>query len=132
MTEKKLSAEEVLQRIDQLLVVLKEISQDLTDISRSLKAAAGPSPVTSVAPSPAPSMAPAQQMRSIEDTRTLFPRELENLLHFEETPEYIIIKPRQFLGSENFGKVRSIVIGIGGEYKSAGKESHFRVSRQVR
>jgi len=128
MSERKPSVEEVLQRIDQLLVVLKEISQDLTDISKSLKAAGAPSPVA--APAPAPT--PAEQMRSIKDVRTLFPKELEDMLNFEETGKYIIIKPRQYLGSENFAKIASIVRGTGGEYISAGKESHFRVPREVR
>jgi len=130
MSEKKPSAEEVLQRIDQLLVVLKEISQDLADISRSLKGVGAPSPVTAPAPLPAP--APAERMRSVKDVRTLFPKELEDMLNFDETGKYIIIKPRQYLGSENFAKIASIVRGTGGEYISAGKESHFRVPRELR
>jgi len=130
MSEKKPSVEEVLQRIDQLLFVLKEISQDLTDISKSLKVAGVPSPVT--APSPAPAPASTGPMRSAKDIRTLFPKELEDMLNFEETGKYIIIKPRQYLGSENFAKIASIVRGTGGEYISAGKESHFRVPREIR
>ena len=130
MSEKKPSVEEVLQRIDQLLVVLKEISQDLVDISKSLKVVGVPSPVTAPAPAPAPT--PAERLRSVKDIRTLFPKELEDMLNFEETPKYIIIKPRQYLGSENFAKIASIVRGTGGEYISAGKESHFRVQREMR
>jgi len=125
MSEKKPSVEEVLQRIDQLLVVLKEISQDLADISKLLKAGGVPSPISAPTPKPAP----AEQMRSVKDVRTLFPKELEDMLNFEETGKYIIVKPRQFLGSENFAKIASIVRGTGGEYISAGKESHFRVPR---
>jgi len=128
MSEKKPTVEEVLQRIDQLLVVLKEISQDLVDISKSLKAAGAPSPVTAPTPTPLP----AERMRSVKDVRTLFPKELEDMLNFEETGKYIIIKPRQYLGSENFAKIASIVRGTGGEYISAGKESHFRVSREIK
>lgn len=128
MSEKKPTVEEILQRIDQLLVVLKEISQDLADISKSLKGAGAPSPV----PAPAPAPVPAEQMRSVKDIRMLFPKELEDMLNFEETGKYIIIKPRQYLGSENFAKIASIVRGTGGEYISAGKESHFRVSREIR
>jgi hypothetical protein len=59
-----------------------------------------------------------------------FPQELESLLSIEERNEYIIIKPRQFLGSENFAKIASAVRGMGGEYISAGKESHFRVPKR--
>jgi len=128
MSEKKPNVEDVLQRIDQLLVVLKEISQDLADISKSLKMTGIPSPVATPAPTPAP----AERMRSAKDLRTLFPKELEDMLNFEETGNYIIIKPRQYLGSENFAKIASIVRGTGGEYISAGKESHFRVSREIR
>jgi len=127
MSEKKPSMEEVLQKIDQLLVVLKEISQDLTDISKSLKAAAVPSPA---APTPTPT--PTERARLVKDIRALFPKELEDMLFFEEEGEYIIIKPRRFLGSENFAKIASIVRGAGGEYISAGKESHFRVPRELR
>jgi len=132
MSEKKPSMEEVLQRIDQLLVVLKEISEDLADISKSLKVTGVPSPLTAPSPGPAPAPTPAEQMRSVKDVRTLFPRELEDMLNFEETGKYIVIKPRQYLGSENFAKIASIVRGTGGEYISAGKESHFRVSREIR
>jgi len=128
MSEKKPSVEEVLQRIDQLLVVLKEISQDLADISKSLKEAGVPLPIAA----PTPAQAPAERMRSVKDIRTLFPKELEDMLNFEETGKYIIIKPRQYLGSENFAKIASIVRSTGGEYISAGKESHFRVSRELR
>jgi hypothetical protein len=59
-----------------------------------------------------------------------FPEDLENLLNFEEKPDYIMVKPRQFLGSENFAKIASAVRGMGGEYISAGKDSHFRVPKK--
>jgi len=127
MGEKKPTVEELAQRIDQLLVVLREISEDLTDISKHLKAAEAPAAVATPAV-PAPP-APAVRMRSVADVRTMFPKELEDMLTFEETGKYIIIKPRQYLGSENFAKIASLVRSTGGEYISAGKESHFRVSR---
>jgi len=131
MSEKKMNVEEILQRIDQLLDVLKEISKDLTDISKSLKVAGVPAaPAPAVATPTAPT--PAVQMRSIADVRTLFPKELEDMLFFEEEGEYIVIKPRRFLGSENFAKIASIVRGAGGEYISAGRESHFKIPKEAR
>ena len=57
-------------------------------------------------------------------------RSLEARLSFEEKGDYIIIKPKQFLGSENFAKIASAVRGMGGEYISAGKDSHFRVPKK--
>jgi len=60
----------------------------------------------------------------------MFPEDLDSLLTFEEKGEFIIIKPRQFLGSENFAKIASTVRGIGGEYISAGRDSHFRVYKK--
>ena len=132
MSEKKPSTEEVLQRIDQLLVVLKDVLQDLSDISRTLKATVPPQPsVAAPAPTPMPSM-PTGPLRSAKDVRTMFTTEFENMLNFTETPQYIIIKPRQFLGSDNFAKIAAIIRSNGGEYISAGKESHFRIPREIR
>ena len=126
MSEKKPTAEELAQRIDQLLIVLKEISQDLTDISKNLKAAGVSAPAsTPAAPTPSGT-------RTVADLRTVFPPELESMLFFEDTGKYIVIKPRQYLGSENFAKIASLVRGEGGEYISAGKESHFRVPKEPR
>jgi len=120
MSEKKPTTEELLQRIDQLLNVLNMVSADLAELSKALKATV------------APAAAPPERMRTIEDTRTLFPKDLEEMLTFEETQKYILIRPRQYLGSENFAKIASVVRGAGGEYISAGKESHFRVPKEMR
>jgi len=128
MTERKLSVEELLQRIDQLLNVLNMISKDLAEISKSLKAVGAPAVAPSVTPSAA---APTEGIRTIEDVRVLFPSDLEEMLTFEESGNYIVIKPRRFLGSDNFAKIASIVRGAGGEYISAGKQSHFKVPREM-
>ena len=80
--------------------------------------------------SPAISHETGSKLRSLDDIRMSFPEELEARLSFEEKGEYIIIKPKQFLGSENFAKIASAVRGMGGEYISAGKDSHFRVPKK--
>jgi len=118
MSEKKLSREELLRRIDELLSVLNMISRDLTEVTKHLKE------VT------APAVAPAERARTVENVRVLFPKDLEDMLTFEETGNYVVIKPRQYLGSENFAKIASVVRDAGGEYISAGKESHFRVPKE--
>lgn len=128
MTEKKLSVEELLQRIDQLLNVLNIISRDLAEISKSLKAVGAPAVAPPVTPT---AVAPTGKIRTIEDIRALFSSDLEEMLTFEESGNYILIKPRKFLGSDNFAKIASIVRGVGGEYISAGKQSHFKVPRET-
>ena len=123
MSEQKPSVDEILQRIDQLLNVLNLISRDLTEILKLLRN----TEATLAAPIPA---SPTEKLRSIKDVQTLFPEELENLLIFEDREEHIIIRPRRYLGSDNFAKVASIVRDVGGEYVSAGKESHFKLPKE--
>ena len=133
MNEKKPSVDEVMQKIDQLLVVLKDISQDLADISKALKASRTPSPTPVTAPVPTSIPTPTErESDSTKEARALFPKELEDMLFFEDQDESIIIKPRRFLGSENFAKIATIVRGAGGEYVSAGRDSHFKISKEER
>ena len=134
MSEESKNLEKIVERIDELLVVLNRVAEDLRQISISLKSLAvsqlpTPPPTPTPTPAPAPTPAPGR-FQSVEDIRMMFPEGLENLLNFEEKNDYIIVKPRQFLGSENFAKIASIVRDMGGEYISAGKESHFRVPRK--
>ncbi|MHA1710634.1 MAG: hypothetical protein ACTSUS_00995 [Candidatus Freyarchaeota archaeon] len=119
MNEEKLGLEKLLQRIDQLLDVLNVIVEDLKDISKTLRASGVSAAVTK----------PTE--RTIQGVRALFPEDLEKLLTFEEEGNYIVIKPRRYLGSENFSKIASIVRSEGGEYISAGRESHFRIPKET-
>ncbi len=125
MSEGKLSIEELSRRIDQLLNVLNMISRDLAEISKSLKAVGAPTAA------PAIPAAPTEGMRSVEDVRVSFSSDLEEMLTFEEAENYIVIKPRKFLGSDNFARIASIVRSLDGEYISAGKNSHFKVPRET-
>ena len=131
MTAEKEKLDNLLVRIDEILLVLKGISEDLRAVSASLKSMAV-SQITHPAQQlqSAPSHEEYERQNSVEDIRMSFPQELESLLSIEERNEYIIIKPRQFLGSENFARIASAVRGMGGEYISAGKESHFRVPKR--
>ena len=131
MSTEKENLERLVERIDELLVVMNKISEDLRNVSASIKSMAV-SQITQPAP-----QAPAQvsheiheNKKSLEDIRMMFPEDLDALLSFEEKGDYIIIKPRQYLGSDNFAKIASAVRGIGGEYISAGKDSHFRVFKK--
>ncbi len=122
--------EKLVEKVDELLVVLNNIAEDLRMVAASLKSIA----VSQIAPPPAPTPVPETvevgRKMEIEDIKMTFPEDLEGLLNFEEKDDYIMIKPRQFLGSENFAKIAQIVRGMGGDYVSAGKESHFRVPKR--
>ena len=119
MSGRNSSVNKLLQRIEELLDVLNMISEDLTKVLKELKGAS-----FSVA-------APREGSQEIQDARMLFPEDLEEMLEFEETEKYILIKPIGYLGSDNFAKIASIVRESGGEYISAGKESHFRVYKKT-
>jgi len=76
-----------------------------------------------------PEAKPTPSAASTTTPSNIFPKDLVDLLSFEETKDWIIIKPRQFLGSENFSKIAAIVRDNKGDYVSAGKESHFRLPK---
>jgi len=138
MSEDKEKIENLTKRVDELVVILNGIMEDLRQVSASLRSLAASQitqPVTAPAQPSAPVPQPvrsevAEKSKALEDLKMMFPEDLENLLNFEEKEDYIVIKPRQYLGSENFAKIASVVRGIGGEYVSAGKSSHFRVPKK--
>jgi hypothetical protein len=125
--------EKLAEKVEELLIVLNNIAEDLRTVAASLKTIAvsqlsQPPP----APTPAPKVPehpPVEKPLGIEDVKMMFPEDLEGLLNFEDKGEYIKITPRQYLGAENFAKIAQIVRGAGGDYISAGKDSHFRIPK---
>ncbi len=135
MTEERQRIDDLTKKVDELVVILTGISEDLRQVSASLKSLAVKQftqTKTVITAPPPPSLGPQipEKSKALEDIKMMFPEDLENLLSFEEQEEFVVIKPRQFLGSENFAKVASAVRGMGGEYISAGKASHFRVPKK--
>ena len=149
MSAEKEKLNQLVEKIDELLSVLKDVSDDLKTVSASVKSlavsqiTAKPSAPTAAPktpshptreatePSPATPAKPGEEKaQSVEDLRMMFPEDLDNMLSFEEKGEFVVIKPKQFLGSENFAKIASTVRGMGGEYISAGRDSHFRVYKK--
>ncbi len=136
---------QLLQKVEEITVTLNKVSEELRSVSSSLKLlavgqitqpptihvttattkAVQPTPVSTISSPPSVT----SKQRLLDDIRMAFPEELEARLDFEERVDYIIIKPKQFLGSENFAKIASAVRGMGGEYISSGRESHFRVPK---
>lgn len=131
MAADKEKLETLLERIDEILLVLKGISDELRTVSASLKSMAVSQITHTATPTLAqPSSDFSGKQKSLDDVRMSFPEDLEALLTFEDKTDYIMVKPRQFLGSENFAKIASAVRGMGGEYISLGKDSHFRVPKK--
>lgn len=133
MSVDKEKVENLTKRVDELLVILNGIMEDLRQVSASLKSLAVSQitqPLTAPPPPTAPQPIFPEKAKGLEDIKMMFPDDLETLLNFEEKDDYIMIKPRQFLGSENFAKIASIIRGIGGDYISAGKASHFRIPKK--
>ena len=124
MGEEKVNIQELARKVDELLSVLNVISGDLAEVSKSLKAVSGP------AAAPAVSVTPVGKLRGIKDVKQAFSSELAGMLLFEESGNFIIVKPRRFLGSDNFAKIASVVRTLGGEYVSAGRNSHFKIAKE--
>ena len=140
MSIDKAKVDNLMKRVDELVVILNGITEDLRQVTASLKSMAVSQITQPVAAPPPLSLTQSQgvagaphapeRSKAIEDIKMMLPEDLENLLSFEEKDDYIIIKPRQFLGSDNFAKIASAVRGAGGEYVSAGKASHFKVPKK--
>jgi hypothetical protein len=120
---------QLLEKVSEIAVALNKISEDLRSVSASMRSLAV-GQITQPAAQAQATRDVSAKPRSPDDVRMSFPEELEARLSFEEKSDYIIIKPKQFLGSENFAKIASAVRGMGGEYISAGKDSHFRVPKK--
>ena len=67
---------------------------------------------------------------AVDQVKNNFPKILAELLTFEIKENCAVVRPRQFLGSDNFAKIAAIVRNLGGEYISAGKESHFKTPKK--
>jgi hypothetical protein len=135
MDEAKPQVNEILGRLAEVLDVLNKIAEDLQDISRSLRSVEGRRTQAVVTPqlgTPPPASTvstPPPVGRGVEDIRMMFSKELEELLTFEDAGGFIRVKPRQYLGSDNFAKIASTIREAGGEYVSAGRDSHFRIPK---
>ena len=144
MGEEKMNIKELAQKVDELLNVLKVVSGDLAEVSKSLKAVTTNTASSSVSVSPSrppvvqsagqatlstASSASPQRTYDVTSVKQAFSSELAGMLLFEETGKFVIVKPRRFLGSDNFAKIASVVRELGGEYVSAGRNSHFKIAK---
>ena len=124
MGEKKVEIQDLARKVDELVNILKVISADLVEVSKSLKTVSEVAPATATDATLSP-----ENKNDLNDVKKAFSPELSTMLFFEESGKFIIVKPRKFLGSDNFAKIASLVRELGGEYISAGKESHFKIAK---
>jgi hypothetical protein len=66
---------------------------------------------------------------TVETVSNKIPEDLRKMLTFEDKGEYIKITKVRYLDKKNFAEIARIVRDVGGEYVSAGKDSHFRVPK---
>lgn len=57
----------------------------------------------------------------------IFPEPYAEMLTITDQGSFWHVKPKRFLGTENFTEIARIVKQFGGEYVSAGKSSHFKI-----
>jgi len=124
MGEENVNIQELAQKVEELLNVLNVISGDLAKVTKTLKT------VSESVTAPAISVAPSEKKNKIKDVKQAFSSELAGMLLFEETGKFVIVKPRRFLGSDNFAKIAAVVRDLGGEYVSAGRNSHFKIVKK--
>jgi len=55
------------------------------------------------------------------------PNELKTLLNAETKENMVILKPKRYLGTENFSKIMEALKPYEGKYVSQGKNSHFTI-----
>ena len=94
----------------------------------SVPAPAEASPATIQAPVPPQLVRQANQptgRKTVEGVKAALGEDAD-LLSFDIKGEYITMKPKEFLRG-SFGRIAGKVRGIGGEYISAGANSHFRI-----
>lgn len=89
-----------------------------------------PKPVAPSAPAPVAQPSAPVDTRLAEVQEKL--KDYINLLNIDTDSDtmFIILRPKQFLGGQNFAGIAGIVQKeLGGEYVSQGKGSHFRVPK---
>jgi len=55
------------------------------------------------------------------------PNELKQLLSAEIKENQLLLKPKRYLGAENFSKIMEALKPLEGKYVSQGKNSHFTI-----
>jgi len=107
---------------------IHEVLKELLDFFKGIKPEEKDKPVAPPAPSVRSRTPPASsRVNEIVDAFKEYTADVT--VDIEESTQFVIVKPKGFLGSDTFSKVAGIVRGLGGEYVSAGKASKFKIPK---
>jgi hypothetical protein len=117
-----------------LMLIYGKVSKEVELLEELLSIFRAANKVTTGQQAPATTTAPAQvteQAQQLPEKLTKGLVEVIDLIKVETDTDsmFFIIRPKQFLGGENFAKVAKAVRDMGGSYQSAGKNSHFKVPK---
>jgi hypothetical protein len=59
----------------------------------------------------------------------IFPEPYGEMVTVRDEGDYWVIRPKEYLGTENFAEILRIVKGYNGQYVSVGKSSHFKIRK---
>jgi hypothetical protein len=121
-----MSADQKIKEIEDRLRTLENLLQRLTEV---LIAAPTKPPTQPSTQTPKPASTPQPQPASTAKPHIseAFNPALAKLLTFTQEGNYWIIRGKEFLQPEPFRETLDTVQTLGGEYVSAGKNSHFKV-----
>jgi len=114
-----------LKALNQTFSKAKTTQTPTGSITTSIESAPTPTPQPALAPDqPKPISPRLLQIRQKFD-------QFKDLVTLDEESDtmFVVVKPKQFLGSENFSKIGAVVRELGGNYVSQGKASHFKISK---
>jgi len=134
--------EKYIRKVEEIAVLLGLIAGDLKEIAEDLKAA-----VSEAAQQPPEAEAEAKVEHAAEPAETeiqeeagpltlgkiqhMFPEELLGKLYFEDAGDSIVVRPREYLGTEMFRRIAKIACDqLGGTYISAGRNSRFIIPKE--
>ncbi len=111
MSLEKPELKELLRRLDELVRILKYLSEDLNEISKMLRTTMNSSisePKQTIELNEPTLSLELGETRTVEEVQKVFPQDLGRMLYFEVTEDYVLIKPRQYLGENSHSRQRPI------------------------
>jgi len=102
---------------DELKAILRKVREAAQRFTQEIAEA---EKLLAAAPSVAPEIALSEK----------FPPELREHLRFFNEEGYVRVEPKHYLGKMLFAQIATVARELGGEYVSAGRDSHFRFKRE--